>query len=293
MQSATASLRATTTPWRATSFSTTSAALKFTFPPESPRFINVDEPPQSSEPRLPFIKGHLPVPRQVFDKRDGKRKVSSQFLEASTPLSRREVQGLPPISEVEARHREHAAKRRTALGEGIKGLWARKRAADSVRSLRARANKAANKAARWAPEREDDVLTRPSVHWSTAHDTAVQVDPERFEKAEQARAQHAEMLAAKADERRYALSQLYIAARDFIVDEKQLEAAVEVEFRKDKFSEENSNYVGTSIWADGAPVTVMKVQRDKARSEAWNSPQASVAAERQMTTAEELTGGKL
>ncbi|KAK3362549.1 hypothetical protein B0T25DRAFT_524558 [Lasiosphaeria hispida] len=261
-------------------------------PPESPRFIQVPEPPQSSEVKQPPMRGHLPVPRPIFPKREGNTKAKKDYIARTAPLSAAEQAGKQPRSEVDARHRLDAASRRHSLAAGLQGLWARKKVQDQQVATRMAAHQAANQAAAMAPERLEDLLTRGTVRASTALATAVIPDPARFETAEQARKRHAEIAARKSEARRDALAQLYVAAGDFIVDEEELEAKI------DKLFTEAPNRPGgpASIWAT-KPISVEELRAEisgqgtSAASSMRSS--ATKTAMRQRTLAEELTGGKM
>lgn len=280
----------TSAPWRA--FSTTPSALAGSVPPESPRFITLPEPPQSSEPRLPRVKGHLPVPRDMFLKREGNRKVTPAYIASTTQVSKVELSGEPPKTEHEARRRAMAAARRTAFAEGIQGLYVRKTQREQRVSHRSGVRRKANLAAATAPERLDDLLTRSTVRSSTANDVGVAPSPERFAVAEKAAKQHARQLARKAESRRDALAQLYVAAQSFIVDEAELEAKV------NKIFVENHHHYGESIWdVEKQPISMAELRSEMTGSSAnmldSKKRSATKTTQRQKTVAEELTGGKL
>ncbi|KAK4098637.1 hypothetical protein N658DRAFT_499318 [Parathielavia hyrcaniae] len=295
--STTATTTATTTrPWR--SFSTTPSTSQLPgVPSESPKFITIPEPPQSAERKLPPIKGYLPVPRDPFPGREGSRKAKPAFAAAASPLSKAELAGTPPRSEQEARHRLMAAARRSALSSGIQGLYVRKRQREKRMRARSEARSQANVAAATAPERLDDVLTRPTVRAATALETAVAPDPARFAAAEAARAQHALRESFRAEERRDALAQLYVAAKDFIIDEAELESRVNAIFTADHHKYGSTDR-GQSIWdSKEAPVSVANLQAEMTgasnRLTERNRSPAFKTTARQKAVAEELTGGKL
>ncbi|AEO70530.1 uncharacterized protein THITE_2122121 [Thermothielavioides terrestris NRRL 8126] len=247
--------------------------------------------------KLPPVKGHLPVPRDVFPKREGNRKVKPEYLEATRPKSKAELAGQPPRSAEEARHRLMAAARRSALASGLQGLYVRKKQREKRRREAAEANRKANLAAATAPERLDEVLTRPTVRAATALNTAVVPDPNRFAAAEEARARHQQREELKAEARRDALAQLYVAAQSFIVDEAELEARVNAIFTPD-YHKYAAGGRGESIWdLHGAPISVAELRQEAMGSsnnltEAQRAPVIKTT-HRQKVVAEELTGGKL
>ncbi|KAL2154674.1 hypothetical protein VTH82DRAFT_3350 [Thermothelomyces myriococcoides] len=279
-------------------FSTTSSVSQSqVVPPESPKFITVPEPPQSSEQKLPPIRGHLPVPRDLFPKRDGSRKVKQKWIDKAMPLSKAEAAKEPPKSEEEARHRIFAAARREALASGIRDLYLRKKLREKRVQTRAERRWRANLEAARAPERLDEVLTRPTVRESTALQTAVEPDPDRLVKAEAARERHRQLMEQKAEARRDALTQLYVAAQGFIIDEAELEARVNAIFTPD-YHRFGSIDRGQSIWDKGeVPVSVAELQAEmlgtSVRTIDANKPVAMKTTKRQKAVAEELSGGKL
>ncbi|KAK4152534.1 hypothetical protein C8A00DRAFT_16161 [Chaetomidium leptoderma] len=296
--STTTTTKTSTSPWRA--FSTTpstSGRAGLAVPPESPKYITIPEPPQASEPKLPKLKGHLPIPRDMFPKREGNRKVKPGYIAAATKVSKAELADQPPKSEEEARHRVMAAARRSAFASGIQGLYVRKTQRVQRTQARSERRRQANQAAATAPERLDDVLTRPTVRTSTALETSVAADPHRFAVAEASRARHAQQAALRAEARRDSIAQLYVAAQSFIIDEAALEARVNHIFTTE-YHKLGSADRGQSIWdQERAPISVADLQAQMNGSstkmtEHRRSPVLKTT-QRQKSVAEELTGGKL
>lgn len=195
-----------------------------------------------------------------------------------------------------------AAGRRENLGEGLRELWARKQTLDARRAHDRAAKLAANRAAATAPEREDERLTRATVNAKTLA-TAVQPDPERFERALASRAVTDAVAAEKSERRRDAIQELYMSARrgPFIVDEGGLEAAVEREFGEDghRFRGRSpTNQPIISVWdLEGSPDTVGDMLREVSGRDGRVlvdlTTQRSKTEKRQKRVAEELTGGKM
>ncbi|XXH05367.1 GTPase required for pre-60S ribosomal subunit nuclear export and maturation [Hypoxylon texense] len=273
-------------------------------PPESPLFINVPNPPQDQSvealrERKP-VKGHLPVPRQVFKRRDGHLKPQDAWLTKSAPLPSSEKAGQPPRSDIQAWKRKMASSRRDNMRDGVRALYARKQHADRRRLERQAAALAANRAAALAPEREDERLTRGSVNAPTLR-TAVLPDPERFERAAASRRRTDALAAQRSEARRDAIQELYMKARSFIVSERDLEAEVDRQFAPDYWKNMGMSAAGydiQNIWdLDGRPQTVADMLDDVARSS--NAVLKRLETEktrtlkRQKEVAEELTGGKL
>ena len=125
--------------------------------------------------------------------------------------------------------------------------------------------------------------------------TAVLPDPERFAKADAARERHARILADKAEARRDALAQLYVAASHFIVDEAELEKQIDRLFQEDHFRWDATE-PGENIWSTGQlPMTVAEKIANATEEGAMvsNKSSSTTTTERQKKVAEELTGGKL
>lgn len=265
-----------------------------TIPPESPHYIRVPEPNQKTDPPPPRIRGHLPVPREVFPHRtSGPRLTSRDYLAKTMPLSKAERLRRPPGDGAVAQHRRDAAMRRKALATGLRALWWRKRRADAKAAERSALKGDENRAAALAPDARDDVLTRGTVRLSTAATTAVAADPLRFERAEAARERHAGILGAKAEARRDALAQLYVAASEFIVDEAELAERVARLFDPEHHAYKKTQ-AGQNIWtAQGVPMSVVQTRREAAELLKTKVPPASRTVNRQKKVAEELTGGKL
>lgn len=281
-------------------------APRLSIPPESPLFINVPNPPQdqSIEARreLKPVKGHLPLPRTVFRKRDAHIKSTPAFVARTAPAPTSAPSQRPAGSEIQGWKRRMAAMRRSNLGSGLRDLWQRKTQLDARRAADRRQKLAANRAAALAPERDDDVLTRGTISAKTLL-TTVQPDPLRVERSLAARERTAALAAERAERRRDALQELYISARlgPFVVDEAGLGAAVEREFGEDSHRFRGKGASGmpvASIWdLEGLPPTVADMLREVSGRNTHvvqdHSTQKSKTEKRQKQVAEELTGGKL
>ncbi|KAI0106853.1 hypothetical protein F4814DRAFT_71924 [Daldinia grandis] len=273
-------------------------------PPESPLFINVPNPPQDQSiealRELKPIKGHLPVPRLVFKKRDGHLKPQDEWLSRSAPEPSSERSQRAPRSEIQAWKRQIAASRRKNMREGVRALYSRKELFDSRRLERQTARLVANRAAATAPEREDERLTRGSINAGTLQ-TKVHPDPERFERALESRMRTESLTTHRSEARRDAIQELYMKARSFIVDEKDLETEVERLFAPGYWKNlglSASGYEVNNIWdLDGKPKTVANMLNDVSRNSNLLvknlETEKTRTLKRQKEVAEELTGGKL
>ena len=266
-------------------------------PPESPDFVQIPKTLQPNAERRPKLKGHLPIPRPIFSSREGDRRVTAKFMKQTAPISKAERARRKPKSINDARHRLMAASRREALRAGLQGLWERKQHREERALKRNTAKRTAHRAAALAPERSDELLTRATVRAATALTTEVIPDPERFTKAEAAAERHRAKMALKAEQRRDALARLYVAAGNFIVDEKELEARVSAVF-KDNVFHTHVFASSSNIWeTQGHPITVAELKAEMtAGGQAFTFGTKSDLGKstvRQKLVAEELTGGKL
>ncbi|TPX19091.1 uncharacterized protein E0L32_011252 [Thyridium curvatum] len=298
------SLASTTSASAMRCLSTTRRLQAVNIPPESPQFVKLPQPPQSSEKKYPRVKGRLPVPRDVFHHRTGHLKADpAAFVARAAPVSLAEQRGDTPKSDVEAQRRRLAESRRRSLASGIEGLWQRKQVRERQARDAGRANFNRNRhAALFAPERADDVLTRATVRSSTAKQTAVLPDPDRAARAAASAERTAAIALAKSEARRDALQQLYVAASKFIVDEAELEKTVDKLFSESYFRTQG-NLLGNmgaadSVWdTSGAPATVQSMVASLSRtsSKVVDSVQtdADRTRKRQLIIAETLTGGKM
>ncbi|KAI1502532.1 hypothetical protein F5X99DRAFT_157623 [Biscogniauxia marginata] len=300
-------------------------------PPESPLFINVPNPPQdqSIEARrdLKPVRGYLPVPRKIFSHRDSHLKPTDEWLRRATPLPgtkthrgrRRDAAAaaaaegeqwgpttsetartLRPESEYQAWKRRMAANRRENLRSGMTDLWARKQLADSRRRERQARVQAEHREAMFAPEPEDERLTRGSISEALLK-TAVEKDPERFTRALASRERTVALAARRSEARRDAVQELYMNARSFIIDEAELEARVGELFAPDYWRKMGSSAGGLAIrnvWdLLGKPRTVAQMLSEVSRSSSELvknvESEATRTMKRQKQVAEELTGGKM
>ncbi|KAI1459869.1 hypothetical protein F4805DRAFT_34255 [Annulohypoxylon moriforme] len=281
-----------------------SASTPQRIPPESPLFINIPNPPQDQSIEalrdLKPIKGHLPIPRQIFKDRDSHLKPTRKWLAKAAPSPTSARSQLPPRSEVQAWKRRMAATRRENMRVGIRALYKRKQLFDQRRAEKQAAKIAENQAAAIAPEREDDRLTRASINASTLQ-TAVMPDPLRFERALASRERTNALLAAKSERRRDAIQELYMKARSFIVTESDLEAEVNKLFAPDYWKNMGlsaSGFEVRNIWdLNGKPPTVSDMLNEVSRTSSTAvksfETEKTRTLKRQKEVAEELTGGKL
>lgn len=227
--------------------------------PESPRYIQVPEPPQQTIPYRPRVKGVLPVPRDVFTGSKGKDLASDEALAKSTP----EPANLD--SKFKAGGREEwkakvSAQRRQNLREGLRALRARKTRTTRVLNERGARRQEERERALHAPEREDERLTAPShgLDLDQLYNGLLS-DPGREERLAVKTALLAAKNAKKHATRQAHLHDLYHHARTFIVTPSQLDQAVEEAFGTDDNPITFGDNRGKSMWDTGAPMSVQQM----------------------------------
>ncbi|KAK5109085.1 hypothetical protein LTR62_007541 [Meristemomyces frigidus] len=275
--------------------------------PENPAYISIPTPPQQNLPYRPFIKGRLPVPRDVFSGAEGRDKTSNDFLDPLTkgPLRARQ----PQAGSREEWKGKMSEMRRQNLREGLVGLKARKeRVGNTIRS-RGERNAREREAAVHAAEREDERLTAPSHGLDLEalkagfEGPGVRVDPGRAARIARTRTNVASANTLAATTRAQHLNHLYTHARSFIINSTQLDAAVDDAFG----SAENPVAFGRnfgvpdqgvgSVWAAGLPDRVQDLLN---RDLGIGGPKAMDAAggkversrERMDKLVEVMTGGR-
>lgn len=269
--------------------------------PEHPQYIPIPEPPQQTTPSRPFIKGRLPVPRDVFSGAEGKDKSSDEWLKKHTRSPRK-----PSQAKENSRDQwkdKMSEMRRQNLREGLVSLRVRKDRVERQLAQRAARNKAEREEMLNRPEREDERLTAPShgLDLETLYKGPLS-DPTREERLKHMRANIAQQAELKKAERLDHLHTLYLNARSFIVTPQQLDAAVDEAFGTPEnpvtfgagFGEEH----GTSVWSSGRPERVQDLL-DRANKQvsksAFDNSKGTIGINRERIAriAEVLTGGKM
>ncbi|KAF2258071.1 hypothetical protein CC78DRAFT_538064 [Lojkania enalia] len=280
----------------ARSFTSTSPSLALG--PESPSYIEVPKPLQPTYPPKPRIKGVLPVPRDVFDTRSKVPKESDEFIKAAT-RDKRDVR-LPPIHSRDAEYqlykRRLAEARKTAFRQGVKELHERKTTTDARQSARLAALRAEKRALAMAPPRGVDVLTAASTSKNLRDFLESKLpSTSRSHITEGRRRAYERRMAKRASTRQARLHDLYINAREFIVDEEQLDEAIDKEFGTedapvgwDNTGKKVVNGENRSPWRGPVPEGVSDLLQKLRTGEG-----VDLAERRMKKIAEELTGGKM
>ncbi|KAH8707067.1 hypothetical protein GQ44DRAFT_629009 [Phaeosphaeriaceae sp. PMI808] len=269
--------------------------------PQSPNYIEVPKPLQPTFPLDPHVKGHLPVPRDIFRTRNKHPKESAVFLDRSTRLPK-EVKAPGPYSrDVDYRlyKQRLADKRRAALQEGVKQLHDRKVTAEAQKTAELHASYAERRAKAMAPPRQVDVLTQTSISKGIRDFLASDLPVSSRSIITPARRKAYQQRIAKVQAVRSSrLHDLYVNAREFIVDEQQLDEAIEKTFGseeapvgwnvKGNMGLRSEGNEGLSIWHGPLPEGVNDMLQKLNGGEG-----VGLAKERVKKVAEALTGGKM
>ncbi|KAG6015996.1 hypothetical protein E4U43_004395 [Claviceps pusilla] len=267
-------------------------------PPESPSYVRLPTPPQSDEAKPTRVRGHLPVPRDVFPRLEGDVKIRSYYIErtAARPTRRRDGN-----SSVQRWKAALAESRRTNLKDGLDALWTRRLQIDNDRNDRVSRKFQQHNKAGAEPEREDDRLTRPTILHSIT-DTRVYPDPNRFSRANESRTKVLVSDNAKREARRDAIMELYISASNFIVHENELRVEIDKLFTEDYFrqqSQETHRQGSTeNTWGIyGRPPSIGNMMETSTGASTkvmdLDESEFDRSAKRQKRIAEDLTGGKM
>ncbi|MCJ1413508.1 hypothetical protein MMC19_007614 [Ptychographa xylographoides] len=269
----------------------TSSASAVHIPPESPKFIDVPQAPQEDACGKPYVKGVLPLPRQIF--RPGKpSKAADNYIAAVTPEPTTSKTYNSPAAKALADWKSRqAVVRRRNLREGLVELHQRKVRSDRQLAARSAYKQAEHKRRIREPEREDERLTNPSIIQALKPERVHSLpDPGREARVAQKKARFETKEAKKMEDRRIALHSLYMNARDFIVSEEALNAKVDEVF-DDPWFKNNPEH---SIWdREGFPDTVVNMLSDANKSRSGSAGYAQTTKDRLQRIAEEFTGGKM
>ncbi|KAF2818789.1 hypothetical protein CC86DRAFT_375635 [Ophiobolus disseminans] len=269
--------------------------------PQSPNYIDVPKPLQPTFPLSPQPKGHLPVPRDVFKTRNRHPKQSPVFLARSTRVPKDAKAPGPYSRDAEYRlyKQRLADTRRSALRDGVKQLHDRKLTNEALHLSKIKASYADMRARASAPPRETDVLTATSLSPGIRAFLAGTLPNTSRENIPKRRDAYHRRHNRVYDQRRAQLHDLYVNARTFIVDEAQLDDAIEKTFgtEEDPMGWNQSGVMGRrseggmeglSPWHGAMPEGVGDMLTKLRGGEG-----VGLAKERAKKVAEELTGGKM
>src|SRR5690349_21017449 len=116
-------------------FSTTPSILSNNVPPESPAYIRLPAVPQAADPETTRVRGRLPIPRNIFPREEGSRKVQPTYLQQTAPERAVDVK---PENDVQKWKLEMANTRRHNLQSGLEKLWVRHKRVERNRTQQLR-----------------------------------------------------------------------------------------------------------------------------------------------------------
>ncbi|KAF1914089.1 hypothetical protein BDU57DRAFT_455684 [Ampelomyces quisqualis] len=269
--------------------------------PASPNYIDVPTPLQPTFALAPVVKGHLPVPRDVFKTRSAHPKHSDVFIARSTKPPQDPKAPGPHSKDAPYRlyKQRLAASRRAALRQGVQELHARK--VDTLAAFQAKlvATYADKRARAFAPPRATDVLTATSLQKGLRDFLASSLPPSaQPARLPQRTAAYRRRMATVQATRASRLHGLYVKAREFIVDEDHLHEAIEHEFGTEDqpvgwdargiMGPRADGHEGLSAFHGPLPEgTADKVRKLR------GGEGVGLASDRLRKVAEELTGGKM
>lgn len=277
--------------------SSTPAALALG--PQSPNYIEVPKPKQPTFPLDPDLKGHLPIPRDIFKTRNQHPKESHVFLRKSTkdPKDRKAPGPFSRDADFRLYKQRLADARKEALKEGVQELHARKVTSEARHLARIQQSGELRTKLAMAPRRQVDVLTETSVS-KGVRDFLAGTLPLTDKNIEARRRAYERRQAAQQAVRESRLHDLYTNARTFIVSEDQLDRAIEDAFGTDEepigwdikgnVGPRSRGHEGLSPWHGAMPEGVGDMMNKLRGGEG-----VGLAKERVKKLAEELTGGKM
>ena len=196
-----------------------------------------------------------------------------------------------------------AESRRKNLREGLQALKERRVKTDAYLAQKGRRRQEEREAMLHRPERQDERLTNPTVDVELLQllKTAAVPDAGREARLAEMSQRVAQKDAARKEDRADALHHLYVNARTFIINETQLNQAIDSEFGTSEqpriFDSTRENV--PSVWAYGKPDTVQDMlNRASGRGgrgalgSSNRGRSSSLTKERITRIADELTGGR-
>jgi len=278
--------------------------------PESPRYIEIPDPPQQTRKANPRLKGILPIPRNVLKKTPLQR-----IQAAKQALADYENPFAAPPSPSDPTDPRLAFKsalrknRKASLDSSLWALHVRDRGRAVTAQQDSQIRRKARHAALHAPDRDDEIFTSTTLDESVRRELArlnssstnkALPDPDREERLQSIKEKLQNKEKQKIFKRRDALHTLYMNARDFIVDEEGLNRAIDAEFGSVENPDPKNWQTTPSEWAHGPPPGTMdlvaavddRVFAGKPRAEQYGNT-AGLLFGRVTRIAEGVTGGKM
>lgn len=280
----------------------TTTPTRHAIPPESPHFVDVPRPFQPDWTPPTPQKGYHPKPKDIFP-RTALHKTTPAFALACTRQRKDPIDPESPHLTPSQRYKlSMSALRQSHLRSSLSELLHRR--TTHVSRLQNRSARKSSDSRRLVtqPTREDERLTNISIPSSMNPEL-----PNRFNSATEALALHARKtaniaahIAVKQAEKMDSLHTLYMSARGFITDEKQLLEKVREEFEENSFGG-TVGMPNKSLWDKyGAPDGVRQMVdasgvggRRDGKGRAGDGTRYKRDQERMKRIAEKLSGGKL
>lgn len=247
------------------------------------------------------MKGHLPIPRDIFKTRNDSPKHSDEFLDASTTSPKKTKQPGPYAKDADYQlyKQRLADRRRSNLRTGVTELHDRKLATDSAFEAKLAASYADKRARAFAPPLETDLLTANSVQKGIRDYLGSTLPPSsKTAMIPKRRAAYQARMARQNAVRANRLHDLYVNAREFMVEESQLDEAIDKVFGTEEepigwgidgsVGLRSQGKEGLSPWHGPMPEGVGDMLQKLKGGEG-----VGLARERVRKVAEELTGGKM
>jgi hypothetical protein len=241
------------------------------------------------------------VPRDIFKTRNKHPKESDTFLSRSTRTPKDTKAPGPYSRDADYRlYKQRLAEtRRAALKDGVTQLHARKVETEAEFLSKIQASYADRRARASAPPREVDVLTQTSVQKGIRDFLASELPvPSRTAHVGTRRKAYQARMAKVQAVRTSRLHDLYVNAREFLVEEQQLDEAIEKAFgteeapigwdNRGNMGLRSEGKEGLSPWHGPMPEGVGDMLQKLKGGEG-----VGLAKERVKKVAEALTGGKM
>lgn len=236
--------------------------------PESPNFIEIPQPPQTSAVPRRRIRGVLPVPRNIFPKGNAEN-VTPSYIEETTPEPKSQAASDSISSERVLWKERLAIARRRNLRQGIlelkrRAIKTRRRWQGVQRKTRAERVTLLNK-----PESADERLTGPTAMHAAR--SLLRRTPELSNTGEQWRISKlqtsseavTEQKARESKNRIEDIRTLYINATHFITDMSQLNSAIDEAFGSPDNPITFGKAKGPNIWFEGELISIQDRLNEK------------------------------
>lgn len=287
------------------SFATSST--RCVIPPESPNYIDIPDTFQTDflPPRRP--KGILPVPREIFSAQQPD-KPSKEYLARAIPPQKKSTKSTTRMSEQDQYKARMTDLRRQHLRAGLLELYNRKVVTTQEMAKRSSTRQKERARLMTQPLREDERLTNTSIpstmRITSTHSSSALIPNSPTTALSLHGLKTANVTAQqtqKAESRRDALHTLYMNARTFITDEKQLAAELEQAFDYPETEWKSLVDEGGNIWNRDVPATIATLLDERSSDRASvrsnvhreSTQRYRTDQERMKRLAEVLSGGKM